>query len=382
MDISRRAQAVKPFLVMDIMEEANRMAAGGRDVIHLEVGEPDFDTPPCIREAILKAVDCGQTHYTHSMGIPELREAIAEHYRRTYGVAVDPGQVIVTAGSSPALLMAFACLADGGGEIVMTDPYYACYPNFARCLDIVPRLIPTGSDDQFQLNPDKVQAALKPSTRALLINSPANPTGICLDQEHMESLSRLGIPIISDEIYHGLVYEGISHTILEYTDQAIVINGFSKLYAMTGWRLGWAVFPKALVRTAQKLHQNLMICAPSIAQWGGLAALKEAQPDVARMRDVFARRRRVMLDHMHQQGFNVEVEPTGAFYVLVNMRHVAHDSHRLAFDILRHTGVGVTPGVDFGPGAEGYIRFSYANSEDQIIAGIRRVGAYIEGLCR
>ena len=380
MDTGRQIQSITPFLVMDVLEKANAMASEGREVIHLEVGEPDFDTPGCIRAAAAKAMESARTHYTHSLGIPELREAISRHYRATYGVPVDPEQVLVTAGSSPALLTAIACLVDPGDEVVLTDPHYACYPNFIRILSAVPKLIPTGSEDAFQLNPDKVRAVLSSKVKAMVINSPANPTGICLDGAHLRGLAGLGLPIISDEIYHGLVYAGEQHSILEYTDEAIVINGFSKAWAMTGWRLGWAVFPKNLIRTAQKIQQNLMICAPSMAQWAGVAALTEAHGDVERMRLTFARRREVMLGEMKRHGFSVEVEPTGAFYVLVNMKEWTDDSYRFAMDILEATGVGVTPGIDFGPGAQGYLRFSYANSEGNIREGVSRVAGYVRSL--
>lgn len=370
--------SITPFLVMDVMEKANALAAQGRSVIHLEVGEPDFDTPACIQAAAVRAMEEGRTHYTHSLGIPELREAICEHYLKTYGVrGIDPEQVLVTAGSSPALLIAMACLAGAGDEIILTDPYYACYPNFIRILGASPRFVPTGGGDRFQLDPLKAARARNALTKALVINSPANPTGVCLDEDHLHGLCSLGLPIISDEIYHGLVYTGRQHTILEYTDNAVVINGFSKAYAMTGWRLGWAVFPKNLVRTAQKIQQNLMICAPSLAQWAGIAALTEAGPDVERMKQVFAQRRLVMLQEMAAHGLDVEVEPDGAFYVLVNMARVTRDSYRLAMDILDNTGVGVTPGIDFGPGAQRYIRFSYANSEDNIREGVSRVAEYL-----
>jgi aspartate/methionine/tyrosine aminotransferase len=380
METALKNLSITPFLVMDVMEKANALSAQGRSIIHLEVGEPDFDTPACVRSACVKALEEGKTHYTHSLGVPELREAICAHYQRTYGIRVEPEQVLVTAGSSPALLIAMACLAGTGDEMILTDPYYACYPNFIKVLGADARLIPTGGNDRFQLDPQKVKHALNPSVRAMVINSPANPTGVCLDEEHMRELCSLGLPIISDEIYHGLVYTGEQHTILEYTENAIVINGFSKAYAMTGWRLGWAIFPKHLIRTAQKLQQNLMICAPSSAQWAGISALTEAEEDVKRMKRVFAQRRLVMLDEMARNGFDVEVVPDGAFYVLVNMAHVADDSYRLAMDILDNTGVGVTPGIDFGPGAARYIRFSYANSEKNIREGISRVAGYVKTL--
>jgi len=380
MNPSKTSHGIQPFLVMDVMEKANSLAASGRDVIHLEVGEPDFDTPECIRIAAASAMHQGRTHYTHSLGIPELRHALAEHYLRTYGVSIDEDCLVVTAGSSPALLMAISCLVDAGDEVMMTDPYYACYPNFVKVLGARPHLIRTGSSDGFQLDPAKVKKGITGSTKALIINSPANPTGVCLDAEHLKELGRLPIPIISDEIYHGLVYAGEQHSLLEFSETAIVINGFSKAYAMTGWRLGWAVFPKSLIRTAQKLQQNLMICAPSIAQWGGVAALTKAAADVSDMHRIFAARRTVMLDEMRKHAFDVEVEPTGAFYVLVNMGRYTKDSRSFAMEILEHTGVGVTPGIDFGPGAEGYLRFSYANSEKNIVEGVSRVAAYLKTL--
>jgi aspartate/methionine/tyrosine aminotransferase len=380
MRASQTARTIQPFLVMDVMEKANTLAASGRDIIHLEVGEPDFDTPECVRQAACRAMEEGRTHYTDSLGIPPLRRAIRDHYKTTYGVTIDEDCIVITAGSSPALLMAMACLVDAGDEVMMTDPYYACYPNFVKVLGARPLLVPTGSADAFQLEAHKAARALTGKTRALIVNSPANPTGISLDADHMKALAKLGVPLISDEIYHGLVYAAEQHTMLEFTDQAIVVNGFSKAYAMTGWRLGWAVFPKTLIRTAQKLQQNLMICAPSIAQWGGVAALTEAGPVVHAMHDTFARRRKTMLEEMERHGFNVEVEPTGAFYVLVNMKRYTTDSRAFAMEILEHTGVGVTPGIDFGPGAEGYIRFSYANSEDKIREGVSRVASYLKTL--
>jgi aspartate/methionine/tyrosine aminotransferase len=378
MHISRKAEDIKPFLVMDILEAAHDLPVE-MDVIHLEVGEPDFDTPQCVRAAAIKAMGEGKTHYTHSLAIPELREAICAHYKRTYSIDVDPSQVLVTTGSSAALLIAFAVLLDAGDSIIMSDPRYACYPNFARVLDAVIDYVPTRQDG-FRLDPERVKAAIHHNTRAILINSPSNPTGVCLDRDRMAALAESGITVISDEIYHGLVYEGEQHTMREFTDDAIVINGFSKAWAMTGWRLGWAIFPKRLIRAAQKLQQNLVICAPSFSQWAGVAALNEAGPDCEAMKAVFARRRLVMLSEMEKYGFRIESRPTGAFYVMANIDHITDDSYRLAFDILKNTGVGVTPGIDFGHETKSFIRFSYANSEANIIEGIRRVGGYLKGL--
>jgi (5-formylfuran-3-yl)methyl phosphate transaminase len=378
MHISRKAEDIKPFLVMDILEAAHDLPKD-MDVIHLEVGEPDFDTPKCVRVAAIKAIEEGKTHYTHSLAIPELREAICTHYKRTYGIDIDPSQVLVTAGSSSALLIAFAVLLDAGDRIIMTDPHYACYPNFARVLDASIDYVPTRHDG-FQLDPDRVKGAVCDNTRAILINSPSNPTGVCMDEDRMKALACSGITVISDEIYHGLIYEGEQHTMIEFTDDAIIINGFSKAWAMTGWRLGWAVFPKRLIRSAQKLQQNLVICAPSVAQWAGVSALNEAGPDCEAMKAVFAKRRLVMLAEMEKYGFRIESRPTGAFYVMANIDHISDDSYRLAFDILKNTGVGVTPGIDFGHSVKSFIRFSYANSEANIVEGLRRVGGYLKGL--
>ncbi len=378
MHISRKAEEIKPFLVMDILEAAHDLPQD-MDVIHLEVGEPDFDTPGCVMDAAIRAMREGKTHYTHSLAIPELREAICAHYKRTYRIDIDPAQVLVTTGSSAALLIAFAVLLDAGDRIIMTDPHYACYPNFARLLDAAIDYVPTRQDG-FKLDPERVRSAVCRNTRALLVNSPSNPTGVCLDEDRMKALAGSGVTVISDEIYHGLVYEGGQHTMAEFTDNAIIINGFSKAWAMTGWRLGWAIFPKGLIRAAQKLQQNLVICAPSVAQWAGVAALNEAGPDREAMKEIFAKRRLVMLAGMEKYGFRLESRPTGAFYVMANIDHITDDSYRLAFDILNNTGVGVTPGIDFGHSVKSFIRFSYANSEANIIEGIRRVGGYLKGL--
>jgi len=376
--ISARSAAMPPFLVMEVLERAQALEREGREIIHLEVGEPDFETPACIREAGIRAIREGKTRYTHSLGLLELREAICEDYRREYGVEVTPDRILVTSGTSPAMLLLFGAFLDPGDEVVVADPHYACHPNFVEFVGGRNVFVETAEADGFQLHADAIRARLTPRTKGILINSPANPTGNLLSAGNMAAIAGLGRCVISDEIYHGLVYEGRARTILEFTDNAFVLNGFSKKYAMTGWRLGFVIAPPRFVRPMQKLQQNLLISAGSISQHAALAALREAAPDVARMVGVYDERRRFLVRRLRELGLGVAAEPTGAFYVLANARHLDADSHRLAFDILERAGVAVTPGIDFGKCAEGYLRFSYANSLERIAAAMDRLGEYLQ----
>ena len=375
--ISQRAARIPPFMVMEVLERAKALEGEGREIIHLEVGEPDFETPDCIREAGIKAIREGKTRYSHSLGLPELREAICDDYRREYGVEISPDRILVTSGTSPAMFLLFSALLDPGDEVIISDPHYSCYPSFIEFLGGKAVSIPVREEDGFQFQPDEITARIGPQTRGIVINSPDNPTGTLLTPGRMESIASLGPCVISDEIYHGLTYEGRAHSILEFTDNAFVLNGFSKRYAMTGWRLGYVIAPEAFVRPMQKLQQNFFISAGSVAQYAGLAALREAGADVARMAGLYDERRRFMVRRLRQLGFGITVVPTGAFYVLANAGHFDEDSYRLAFDILEKAGVAVTPGIDFGQAAEGYLRFSYANSLENITAAMDRLQEYL-----
>jgi aspartate/methionine/tyrosine aminotransferase len=376
--IPKRVDEMTSFIVMDVLEEAQRMERAGIDVIHLEVGEPDFDVPGCVSAAICRAVKDGHTHYTHSLGMIELREAIAEHYGNCYGVSVHPEQVVVTSGTSPAMLSMFSVLLEKGSEVIISDPHYACYPNFIRFLEGTAVTVPVHEEDGFQYRPESIRTKINGNTRAILINSPNNPTGAVLSADRMQAISALGPLTISDEIYHGLNYEGIEHTILEFTDHAFVLNGFSKVFAMTGLRLGYVIAPKTFVPALQKLQQNFFLSPNSVSQIAGIAALKEAKDDVLRMRNTYNARRRYMIDRLREIGFRISVEPTGAFYVFANAKLISGDSYRLAFDILEKAHVGVTPGIDFGRGGEGHLRFSYANSIENIAEGLNRLEEYVQ----
>ncbi len=386
MSISKRCCELTPFLVMEVLEKAQAMERAGESVIHMEVGEPDFDTPDCVKRASCRALDEGHTHYTHSLGLLELRQAISEDYKKRYNVDVDPANIAITQGTSPAMLALFSTILEQGDKIITSDPCYACYDNFISFAGAESVKIPVSEDDSFQYRVSAIREALDEKVKAILINSPANPTGTLLSADRMKAIADLaedkGLWVVSDEIYHGLVYEGKEHSILEFTDRAFVLNGFSKLYAMTGWRLGYMIAPPKFLRTLQTLCQNFFISANSMAQWGGVVALKEADLDVARMKEVYNERRVYMLDRLKGMGFNIKHDPTGAFYAFVNMRHLASkfggSSLELAYDILEKAKIGVTPGIDFGQEAEGFIRFSYATSLENIREGMDRLEQYLK----
>lgn len=380
--IIQKAHEIKPFIVMDVLEKAAEMERKGIHVIHLEVGEPDFDLPVCVSEAAIEAYHEGRTHYTHSLGDPELRLAISERYKKEYDVDVAPDQIIVTSGSSPAILLTLGVLCDVGDEVIISDPGYACYQNFIRFLNAVPVKVQVYEEDGFQYRPAEIAKRITPKTKAIVINSPMNPTGNLLSPDVMQAIAGFGIPVISDEIYHGLVYEGRAHSMLEFTKNTFVLNGFSKLFAMTGLRLGYVFAPEEAVRPMQKLQQNLFICAGSTAQRAGIAALKSAAGDVERMHKIYDERRLYLIDRLQKMGFDIKVLPTGAFYVFVNTKHISTDSYSLAFNILEKAHVGVTPGIDFGENGEGFLRFSYANSIENIEEGMNRLQNYLSALQR
>jgi aspartate/methionine/tyrosine aminotransferase len=376
--ISKKAQEIPPFLVMEVLEKAQEFERRGERIIHLEVGEPDFDTPECVNEACYRAICEGKTHYTHSLGLMELREAIAGDYWKRYQVKVSPEQILVASGTSPALLLLFSALLEEGEEVILSNPYYPCYPNIIRYVGGVPVFVDVLEEEGFQYLPEMIQEKISSRVKGIMINSPSNPTGNVMEPGRMEKIAGFSPYIVSDEIYHGLVYEGKAHSILEFTDHAFVINGFSKLYAMTGWRLGYVIAPREFIRPMQKLQQNLFISAGSFAQWGALSGLKEADEDVEKMRAIYDQRRRFLIPRLRQLGFGIKVEPTGAFYVLANARRFSRDSYGLAFDILKEANVGVAPGIDFGSNAEGYLRFSYANSLENIEEAMNRLERYLE----
>ena len=382
MTIARRCEKITPFIVMDILEKIHKMEASGIDVVHMEIGEPDFNVPSCVSQMSIEAFSRNETCYTHSLGDIRLRDAISLYHRQTYGTIVDPGQILVTSGTSPAMLLLFSALVDPGDEIIISDPHYACYANFINYVQGIPVPVKVFEDEGFVYTPKAIEAAITPKTKAIFINSPSNPTGNVIPRDRMEEIVAVaeshGLYIISDEIYHGLVYEGQEHSIFEFTDKGFVLNGFSKLFAMTGLRLGYLIAPPHFVRPLQVLQQNFFICANSVTQLAGAAALTGAKAETDEMRQTYNNRRKYVIKRLKGMGFGISVEPTGAFYVFANAKHISNDSYSLAFDILDKAHIGVTPGIDFGANGEGYLRFSYANSMENLTIGMDRMETYLK----
>ncbi|HTE18514.1 MAG TPA: pyridoxal phosphate-dependent aminotransferase [Armatimonadota bacterium] len=377
--MSTSAAEVSPFLAMTILERAQELEREGADIVHLEVGEPDFDVPACASSAAESALRGGATHYTHSLGVWELREAIAAHYGASYGVDLDPERVIVTTGTSGGLALLMALLLNPGDEVLLPDPGYACYPNFVRAFHGHPRAVPLAASDGYRYHSASLRSLVTVRTRALLVNSPANPTSAIQPLHTLRELVEIGVPVISDEIYHGLEYGPPAPSMLQATDKCFVLDGFSKRYAMTGLRVGWLVAPREYVAPLQRLQQNLFICAGSVAQHAALAALRDGSADVAMMRAEYARRRVLLLAGLRELGFGIPLEPEGAYYVLADARRMDPDSLRLARRILEEAHVGVAPGIDFGTAAEGHLRFSFASGYERIEEGLRRLRAWLCG---
>lgn len=378
------------FIVMEILGKAKEMESQGINVIHMEVGEPDFDIPSAAQNAASAALKNKMTHYTHALGTQDLREAIANLYNKEYNLSITPDRIVVTSGSSPAILMLCLMLFDKDSEVIISNPGYACYKNFILAAGATPVTVNLRPENGFRYDIDDIRKCITPRTKAIFINSPMNPTGAIMSEEFMRELAELGITIISDEIYHGLVYEGKAHSMLEYTETlsnehrpaAFILNGFSKRYAMTGLRLGYIIAPKEYIGTLEMMHQNFALCAPSISQEMGLRVLQseEAEHEVDVMRETYNERRLFLLDRLKEIGLPPVAEPKGAFYIMVDARRFTSDSYHFAYDILEKAHVGVTPGVDFGSQGEGFLRLSYANSLENLREGMLRLEKYLQTL--
>ncbi|HET6412214.1 MAG TPA: pyridoxal phosphate-dependent aminotransferase [Anaeromyxobacter sp.] len=383
--LARRMAEIEPFRVMDVMSRAASLERAGRSVIHMEVGEPDFPTPEPVRRAAAQALAGGALPYTVSLGLPELREAIARYYRTRYGFDLSPERVAVTAGSSGALLLVMAALLDPGAELLMADPGYPCNRQIARTVDGVPVGIPVGPETSFQLTPRLVEEHWNEHTAAVLVASPANPTGTLIEPSALRGIEEVarrgGGRLVVDEIYHGLTYGPDPRTALEISEGVFVVNSFSKYFDMTGWRLGWLVSPSEYVRELEKLAQNLFICPSTLAQRAALAAFLPETLEVleARRRELRARRD-LVVPALREMGFEVPVTPEGAFYVYAGCGRLAPDSGRFALEILEEAGVAVTAGLDFGRNhPERYLRFSYTTSMEKLREAMERLGRFLRG---
>ncbi len=367
---------VDPFIVMDVMEAARAEEAAGRSVIHMEVGQPGTPAPVAARAALARAMQAGSLGYTVALGLPELRARIARLYGDWYGVDLDPGRVVVTAGSSAGFILAFTSLFDAGDRVAIGEPGYPSYRHIMSALDLVPVGIATGPEDRFQ----PVPADLGADLAGVLVASPANPTGTMLARSELAALigraAELGIAFISDEIYHGIQYGAPAVSALEISDEVYVINSFSKYFSMTGWRIGWMVVPEAHVRRVERLVQNFFICAPHASQVAALAAL-DAGDEMEENLAVYRANRALMLEGLPKAGFSRIAPPDGAFYIYADVSEMTGDSRALAARILREAGVAVTPGLDFDPRrGGGTLRFSYAGATADIAEGIERLAAW------
>jgi aspartate/methionine/tyrosine aminotransferase len=378
-----RTLGIEPFYVMEIVKEAQRLAAAGRSIVHLSIGEPDFTAPPPVQAAAREAIDAGMTRYTPALGTDALREAIAADYARRYQLAVDPQRVVVTAGASGALLLALAALLERDRTLLMPDPSYPCNRHFAAVLEGRAQLLPCGPETRFQPTAAMIEASWDEQTAGVLLASPSNPTGTSIEQPVLAAIAdcvrtRSGFLIV-DEIYQGLSYDRAPATALSLGDDVLALASFSKYFSMTGWRLGWLVAPRSLVPTLEKLAQNLFICPSAIAQHAALACFSpEALAVYEVRREEFRRRRDYLVPALRRLGFDVPVVPDGAFYIYAGTSRFAADSWEFAFELLRETGVCVVPGRDFGRAQTSrYVRFSYANGLELLEEAISRMEKYL-----
>ncbi|MDF2142678.1 aminotransferase class I/II-fold pyridoxal phosphate-dependent enzyme [Paenirhodobacter sp. CAU 1674] len=376
MRFSTRGQ-VDPFIVMDVMEAARAMEAAGRPVIHMEVGQPSTPAPARARAALAAALEGEPLGYTVALGLPALRRGIADLYARWYGVDLDPARVVVTPGSSGAFALAFSALFDAGDRVALGEPGYPSYRQILRAMSVEPVGIPTRAENRYQPVPGEIPA----DVQGLIVASPGNPSGTMLGKPELAALmgeaAARDIAFISDEIYHGLHYEARAVTALEVSDEAFVINSFSKYFSMTGWRVGWMVVPQTHIRTVERLAQNMFICPPHASQIAALAAL-ECIDELEANRAVYAQNRQLMLEGLPKAGFTKIAPPDGAFYIYADVSDLTTDSRALAAEILEQAGVAVTPGLDFDPVRGGQtLRFSYARQTADIAEGLARLQAFM-----
>tara|TARA_B100001063_G_scaffold219269_1_gene223256 strand:+ start:3034 stop:4230 length:1197 start_codon:yes stop_codon:yes gene_type:complete len=388
-----RTDDIAPFQVMAILQQAQALAAQGIDVIHLEIGEPDFDTPQPIIDAGIKALTAGKTHYTPALGLPELRQAIADFYQSRYGIEISAKRIAITPGASGALLLLMAARLEEGDELLMADPGYPCNRHFARVFEANGRLIPTTAESGFQLTPQHIQQNWTQSvSKAVLIASPANPTGAMISYEELEQIATAtqdkGGELWVDEIYHGLTYHETEssrfkgerpQTALALGDQVVVINSFSKYFGMTGWRLGWMVVPEHYIPVVERLAQNLFLAPPTPSQYAALAAFSDESLDIMEERRLeLQQRRNYLLAELPKLGFKIPVVPDGAFYIYADASELTHDTQVFCEQLLQDTGVALTPGFDFGDhNAHLFVRFAYTTKIDRLEQAITRIKVWL-----
>ena len=371
---------------MDLLARAGQLQAEGRSVIHLEVGEPDFATAQPIIDAGIAALQQQHTHYTAALGMPALRQKIADYYLREYGLEIAPERIVITPGASGALQLALAALLDVNDEVLLSDPGYPCNRNIAQILGAKTRAAPVSADTAFQLTAEQVDANWKSRTRAVMVASPSNPTGALIAPQALRRLQQCVAAhkgyLIVDEIYQGLVYSGDKFTALQLEaedDNLIVINSFSKYFGMTGWRIGWAVLPERLVEVVDRLAQNLFLAPPTVAQYAAMRALDADCMAIFDSRvEAFRQRRDYLLPALRETGFKIDAEPQGAFYIYADCSDFSRDSFSWCHNLLESEAVAVTPGIDFGEHRAGdFVRFAYTRPVEQLEMAVERIINYI-----
>jgi len=378
-----RMSNIVPFYVMDLLARAKELEAGGRSIIHMEVGEPDFTTARPVIEAGKRALDAGHTGYTAATGIPELKEAIARHYKDRFAIDVNPRRIVVTPGSSGALQLILGVLVDPGSEVLMTDPGYPCNKNFVEFFSGVPKMIPVGPEEGYQLNSKHVAAGWSEMTCAAMVATPSNPTGTLVPRDELvrihNTVKARGGTLIVDEIYQGLVYGMDNYTALSLGDDLFVLNSFSKYFGMTGWRLGWLVAPEAYVDHLDTLAQNIFLSCSAPAQYAALDAFTPESYEIfERRREEFKKRRDFLVPALKSIGFDIPVTPEGAFYLYTNCSRLTDDSFTFCYKLLEEEGVAITPGKDFGTNRpEEHIRFAYTTSIKQMEEAVHRLQRFI-----
>ena len=385
-----RMAEIEPFHVMEMMAQAARLEQQGRHIIHMEVGEPDFDTAEPIVAAGVAALQNGHTHYTQATGRIELKQAISDWYQQYHQATVPTERILITVGASGALQMAFWALLDPGDEVLLADPGYPCNQNFVRLAGGIPVSLPTEAELGWRVTPELITAALTPKTRALLIASPNNPTGTVMNRGEMAAIASLcaehGIALIVDEIYSGLTYDLPSFSAVELPENPtaglFIINSFSKYFGMTGWRLGWMVCPETFTRPLEKLAQNLFIAPPTVAQFAGEAAFKPQTLSILEQRrEAFHRRRNSLLPALRDLGFDIPTAPDGAFYLFANVTVFGVSSAELCKHLLEHAGIAITPGIDFSQRlANDYVRFAYTTELKQIELAVTKLASALKAL--
>ncbi len=381
--IADRMTSISPFYVMKLLARARELESGGRSIIHMEVGEPDFETPRPIIEAGKRALDSGFTHYTPAVGIRELREAIAQDYHNRFGVRLEPDRVLITPGSSGALQLIMSTVVNPGQAVMMADPGYPCNRNFVKLVGGIPATIPVGPDTGYQLTAEIIAREWRENTRAVMVATPSNPTGTVITRDQLDAIHQVvkerGGVLIVDEIYQGLIYGVKPFTALELADDLFIINSFSKYYGMTGWRLGWMVAPERFISAADKLAQNIFLAASTPAQYAALAAFDdETQQVVEARREAFCERRDYLLPALSDLGFEIPAVPEGAFYLYANCRSITSDSFTFAHELLETEGVAITPGRDFGDNhPDQHVRFAYTTAMPKLVEGVARIARFI-----